>query len=138
MAINDAQDNGVIDYGEDEAIITLAGTAEIGDAIGWSSGWKRALATTGTAIQLRCVAGESGATGQEIKVYFGKTMISGSRFSSGTAGAALYVAEGTDNGEYTDTLPSTTGDCTTVIGYTISANEVVIIPNRNTDSVKAA
>jgi len=135
--MTDAQDNGVIDYGEDEAIVTLAGTAELGDAIGWSSGWKRALATVATAIQLRCVAGENGVSGQRIKVYFGKTSISGARFSGGTAGAALYVAEGTDNGKYTETIPTTSGDCTTKVGYVLSANEAMILPNRITDSVKA-
>lgn len=135
MAFADAQANSIIDYGEDESIITLAGTAVIGDAIGWSSGWKRALATTGTAIQLRCVAIEAGTTGQRIKACFGKTVISGTRFSGGTAGAALYVAEGTSNGKYTETAPTDTGDCNTKVGYVLSANEAVLIPNRNTDSV---
>ena len=137
MAYADSQDNGKIDYGEDEALITLAGTVSLGDAIGWSSGWVRALATVATAIQLRCVAGSNGVSGQEITAYFGKVLISGSRFSGGTAGAALYVAEGTDNGKYTETIPSDTGDCTTVVGYMISASEAVMIPQRNTMSVKA-
>ena len=135
MAWGDAQAYAVIDFGEDESLITLAGTVKVGDAVGWSSGWKRALATVATAIQLRCVAGEDGAANQKIKVYFGKTLISGSRLSGGTAGSALYVAEGTDNGEYTETAPTTTGDCNTVIGYMVSANEAIIIPNRNSDSV---
>ena len=137
MAFGDSQANGVIDFGEDETVIKLAGAAKVGDAIGWSSGWKRALATTGTAIQLRCVAGENGATGQRIKAYFGKTLISGTRFSGGTAGSALYVAEGTSNGKFTETIPTDVGDCTTAIGYVLSANEVVVLPNRRTDSVKA-
>lgn len=136
MSFSDTQDNATLDYGEDEAIITLAGATVIGDAVGWSSGWKRALATTGTAIQLRCVAGENGSTGQRIKAYFGKTVISGSRFSGGTAGAAMYVAEGSDNGEYTETKPTTSGDVDTVIGYVLSATEVVVLPSRNIDSVK--
>jgi len=135
MPYADAQTSAKIDYGEDEAIITLAGTVKIGDAIGWSSGWKRALATVLTAIQLRCIAGEDGTTNQEIRAYFGKTLISGSRFSGGTAGSALYVAEGTDNGEFTETAPTTTGDCNTIVGYTLSANEAVMIPNRNADSI---
>ncbi|MAF43108.1 MAG: hypothetical protein CMI54_02915 [Parcubacteria group bacterium] len=135
MALTDAQKEATIDYGEDKALITLAGTTKIGDALGWSSGWKRALATTGTAIQLRCVAGEDGASGQKIKAYFGKTVVSGSRFTGGTAGGSLYVAEGTDNGQYTETAPSTSGDCNTVIGYILSATEIVVLPSRNTDSV---
>lgn len=135
MAFSDAQANCVIDYGEDEALITLAGTVKLGDAIGWSDGWKRALATVGTAIQLRCVAAEDGVANQEIKAYFGKTLISGSRFSGGTAGSALYVAEGTDNGKFTESAPTDTGDCNTVVGYVLSANEAVLIPNRNSDSI---
>jgi len=135
MAYADAQANGVIDYGEDEAEIKLAGTVKIGDAIGWSAGWVRALATVATAIQMRCVAGNDGASGQKIKAYFGKTFLGGSRLSGGTAGSALYVAEGTDNGEYTETAPTTTGDCDTVVGYMISATEAALIPGRNTDSV---
>ena len=135
MAFADGQSAGKIDYGEDGQLIELAGTVKIGDAVGWSSGWVRALATTGTAIQMRCVAGEDGASGQKIRAYFGKTLLNGSRLSGGTAGSALYVAEGTDNGEYTETAPTTTGDCDTVVGYMISATEAVLIPNRNTDSV---
>jgi len=135
LAITDSQDNAIIDHGEDEAEITLAGAVVIGDAIGWSAGWKRALATVGTAIQLRCVAAQDGATGQKIKAYFGKTLISGTRFSGGVAGAALYVAEGSDNGEYTEAVPTDSGDVTTKIGYTLSANEVIVLPNRVTDSV---
>ena len=135
MAFSDSQANAVIDYGENEAEVTLASAAKVGDAIGWSSGWQRALGTTANVIAMRCVAGEDGATGQRIKVYFGKVGISGSRFSGGTAGAALYVAEGTDVGEYTETAPSDTGDSTTKVGYMISANEATLIPNRNVDSV---
>ena len=135
MAFADAQASGVIDYGENEAEIKLAGTVKVGDAVGWSSGWVRALATTGTAIQMRCVAGQDGASGQKIKAYFGKTFLGGSRLSGGTAGSALYVAEGTDNGKYTETAPDTTGDCDTVVGYMISATEAAMIPGRNTDSV---
>ena len=135
MAFADSQANAVIDYGEDEAEVTLASAAKIGDAIGWSSGWQRALATTAGVIAMRCVAGEDGATGQRIKVYFGKVGISGSRFSGGTAGSALYVAEGTDVGKYTETAPSDTGDSTTKVGYVISANEAILIPNRNVDTI---
>ena len=137
MAISDSQANGVIDYGEDEATIKLAGTVKVGDAVGWSSGWVRALATVGTAIQMRCVAGEDGASGQKIKAYFGKTLLGGSRLSGGTAGAALYVAESTSNGKYTETAPSDAGDCNKVVGYMISITEATLIPSRNADSVHA-
>jgi len=135
MAFADSQASGIIDYGENEAEIKLASAAKVGDAIGWSSGWQRALGATGGIIAMRCVAGEDGATGQKIKAYFGKVGLSGTRLSGGTAGAALYVAEGTDVGKYTETAPSDTGDSTTVVGYMISANEATLIPNRNVDTV---
>ena len=137
MALSDSQANGIIDYGENEAEITLASAAKVGDCIGWSSGWQRALGTTAGVIPMRCVAGEDGATGQKIKAYFGKVGLSGSRFSGGTAGAALYVAEGTSVGKYTETAPSDTGDSTTKVGYMISANEATLIPNRNPDTTAA-
>jgi len=135
MALADSQANGVIEFGENETLLKLAGTVKVGDAVGWSSGWVRALATTGTAIQQRYVAGEDGASGQRIKAYSGKVLLGGSRLSGGTAGAALYVAESTDNGKYTETAPTTTGDCDTIVGYMISATEAALIPGRNTDSV---
>ena len=135
MAFADSQANGQIDFGEDTSIIELAGTVKVGDAVGWSSGWVRALATVATAIQLRCVACEDGASGQKIRANFGKTLLSGSRLSGGTAGSALYVAEATSNGKYTETAPSDTGDCDTIVGYMISANEAILIPNRNSDSI---
>jgi len=135
MAFADAQANGVIDYGGNSTTIKLAGTVKVGDAIGWSSGWVRALATVGTAIQMRYVAGEDGASGQKIKAYSGVVLLRGSRLSGGTAGSALYVAEGSDNGKYTETAPTDTGDCDTVVGYVFSTTEAVLIPGRNTDSV---
>lgn len=135
MALSDSQANGAINFGENETELKLSGTVKVGDAIGWSSGWVRALATTGTAIQMRYAAGEDGASGQKIKAYSGKVLLGGSRLSGGTAGSALYVAEGTSNGMYTETAPTTTGDCDTVVGYMFSATEAVLIPGRNTDSV---
>ena len=135
MAFGDSQANAVIDFREDEAEIKLAGTVKVGDAVGWSSGWQRALGTTGGVIAMRCVAGEDGVSGQKVKAYFGKVGISGSRFSGGTAGAELYVAEGADVGKYTETIPTTAGDSTTVVGYMISANEAILVPNRNVDTV---
>jgi len=135
MAIADSQAKGVIEFGENETLLKLAGTVKVGDAVGWSSGWVRALATVATAIQQRYVAGEDGASGQRIKAYSGKVLLGGSRLSGGTAGAALYVAEATSNGKYTETAPTTTGDCNTIVGYMISATEAALIPGRNSDSV---
>ena len=134
MAFADSGLAGTIYETEGEGTIVLAGTVVKGDILGYSSGWKQALATTGTAIQGKCVAGEDGVSGQRIVVYFDRAVV-GSRFSGATAGGAIYVAEGTDNGEYTQTAPSTSGDCTKIIGYAVSASILVITPLYVIDSV---
>ena len=135
MAFADAQKNGLIKYGDEPATITLAGTVTKGDALGFSSGWVRALATTGSVVQMRCVAGEDGVDNQKITAYFGTTIVEGERFSGATIGGALYVAEGTDNGKYIQTAPSTTGDANKKVGYALSATEMAITPNANVDSL---
>ena len=57
MAFADGQANAVVIPLSEDGIaqVTLAGTVVVGDAVGFSSGWKRALATTGSVVQLRCV-----------------------------------------------------------------------------------
>lgn len=134
MAFADAQSSGVILYGSGAAKVKLAAAAVVGDALGYSGGWKLALATVGTCIQQRAVAGEAGEIGQEITVYIGKVIVNG-RFSGATADGSLYVAEGTDSGQYTQTAPTTTGDADKKVGIMIDAVTAVIFPNRDADSV---
>lgn len=134
MALSDSQANAIVYFGLAPATIKLAGTVTKGDAVGNSDGWKRALATSGSVVQQRCVAAEDGVSGQDITAYFGATLIGGSRFSSITEGGAIYVAEGSDNGEYTQTAPSTSSDATTIVGYGLLANLAIIVPNMNVDS----
>uniref|UniRef100_A0A6M3LL31 Uncharacterized protein n=1 Tax=viral metagenome TaxID=1070528 RepID=A0A6M3LL31_9ZZZZ len=135
MAYADAQSGAIIHYGGSPGTVKLGGVVSKGDAIGISSGvWVRALATVTTVVQLRAVAAEDGATDQEITAYFG-IVIMGGRISGATAGGALYVAEGSDSGEYIQAIPTTTGDATTVVGYMLSATIGVITPSFNTDSV---
>lgn len=134
MAFADAQDNAEIKFGSSPATIELAGTVTKGDALGFSGGWKRALATAGSVVQMRCVASEDGISGQKIMAYFDTTLIEGARFSGATTGGALYVAEGSDNGKYTQTAPSTSSDANTIVGYMLSATEAAITPNHNVDS----
>jgi len=113
--------------------VLLAGTVTKGDCLGYSSGWQRSLGTTGGVIPFRAVAAEDGVSGQVIKVYFGETVVGG-RFSGATAGGALYVAEGTSNGQYTQTLPSTSGDLTSVAGYMVTATIAHLLPGFNQDT----
>ena len=136
MAFADAQAGGLILEGSLPAEITLAGTVVKGDAIGYSTGWKRALATVGSVIQQRAVAAMDGKTGDKIVAYFGKTRIGG-RVSGATIGNPVYVAEGTDNGKYTDTAPSTQNDANKVVGYAVAATEIVVDPIGNPDSLAA-
>jgi hypothetical protein len=137
MAFADAQANAVVIPVSDDGIstVTITGTVTKGDALGFSSGWKRALATAGGVIQMRCVALEDGVDGQRVAVCFGECYIRGGRFSGGTANGALYVAEGTSNGMYTQTIPSTSADATTRVGTMLTATDALITPNYNVDSV---
>ncbi len=110
--------------------ITLAETVKQGDALGYSSGWKRSLATVGTVIPCELIALEAGISGDVIEAAAG-AMLGG--FTSATPGAALYQAEGSAYGEYTETKPTTGSDIDTVIGRILSASEVLVLP-----SVRAA
>ncbi len=136
MAYADSQADGRILYGDSPATIRVEEAVKVGDAIGFQNGWYRALGTTGSGlIQQRCVAGEDGSAEQEITAYFGTVVLSGERLSEGTRGSALYVAEGTDDGQYTETAPSTSGDSNKIVGYMISAVEAILNPNAVVDSV---
>ena len=56
MAFSDPGKGRIIEQGEGLVKVTLAEACKAGDILGYSSGWKRALATVGTAIQGRLVA----------------------------------------------------------------------------------
>lgn len=135
MAIADAQSGGDILYGAEGAVIELAeDSIKKGDALGYSGGWKRGLATAGSVIQMRCVAGNDGNSGEKITGFFGTCLLAG-RLSGGTAGAALYVAEGTDNGKYTETAPTTSNDANKIVGYMLTATLGALTPNANADTL---
>ena len=131
MAFSDPGTGRIIEQGEGLVRITLAESCKAGDILGYSSGWKRALATVGTAIQGRVVAGEDGASGDVITAYRRAVV---SDYSGGTAGNAVYVAEGTDYGQITETQPTTSGDCDTIIGYMVSATAAALEPGSRADS----
>lgn len=131
MAFSDPGKGRIIEQGEGLVKVTLAEACKAGDILGYSSGWKRALASVGTAIQGRLVAGEDGASGDEITAYR-RAVVNG--YSDGTAGNAVYVAEGTDYGKVTETKPTTSGDCDTIIGYMASAAVAALEPGSRADS----
>ncbi len=111
--------------------VTLAEACKAGDVLGYSSGWKRALATVGTVIQGRVVALRGGASGEKVGVS-ANPAIGG--YSGATPGGYVYVAEGTDYGQVTQTAPTTSGDCNTIIGVALSATEVMFFLNSRADS----
>ncbi len=117
--------------GTEPAKVTLAEACKAGDVLGYSSGWKRALATTGSVIQGRLVALRDGANGEEVPVS-ASPVIGG--YSGATPGGDVYVAEGANNGQITQTAPSTTGDADTIIGIALSATEVMFFLNGRADS----
>ncbi|MFH1002852.1 MAG: hypothetical protein V1780_01755 [Chloroflexota bacterium] len=131
MALADPGTGRIVEQGEGLVRITLAEAVKAGDILGYSSGWKRALATAGTAIQGRLVAGGDGASGDVITAGR-RAVVSG--YSGGTAGNAVYVAEGSDYGQITETAPATSGDVDTVIGYLASATVAALEPGSRTDS----
>ena len=118
--------------GPEAPTVTLAEACVRGDVLGYSSGWKLALATVGTAIQGRLVALADGAIGDVIPVS-PNPVVSG--YTGATAGNYVYVAEGSDNGEITETAPSDTGDCNTIIGIALSTTEVLFFLNARVDSL---
>jgi len=134
MAFSDPGTGRIIEQGEGLVRVTLSEACKAGDILGYSSGWKRALATVGTAIQGRLVAGEDGDNGDVITAYR-RAIVGG--YSGGTAGNAVYVAEGTDYGEITETQPTTSGDCDTLTGYMVSATVAALEPGSRADLTAA-
>jgi len=133
LALTDAQVGGVLKMAGNPIRLLLAGAVVKGDLMGFATGWKRALATTGTAIQGKYIAGEDGAIGDTINCY-AEVVLSG-RITAATPGGAVYGAEGTSNGMYTETAPVTGGDCNKIVGTILSATELHLFPCARADSV---
>ena len=115
--------------------VTLAEACKRGDVLGYSSGWKRALATTSSVIQGRVVALQDGEEGDEVPVS-PCPVVSG--YTGATPGSPVYVAEGSDNGKITQTAPDTSGDADTEIGIALSATKVLFFLNARPDSTASA
>ncbi len=111
--------------------VTLAENCKCGDVLGYSSGWKRALATTGSVVQGRLVVLTDGKSGEEVPVS-ANPVVGG--YSGATPGGYVYVDEGSNNGRITQTAPSSGGDANTIGGIAISATEVLFFLNSRPDS----
>ena len=120
--------------GPEAPTVTLAVACKRGDILGYSSGWKPALATVTTVVQGRLVALSDGAIGAVIPVS-PRAVVGG--YTGATPGNPIYVAEGASNGGVTETIPATTNDATTVIGIALSATEVLFFLNSRADSLSA-
>jgi len=105
--------------------ITLADTVEVGDLLGYSSGWIRALATTGSTVDARLVAGQAGVS-SDIIIAYPIAVIGG--LTAMTAGGSVYVAEAALKGESTQTAPTDSGDINAPIGIALSATEWLAYP----------
>lgn len=126
MALTDNTTGGrTILQGIAPAHITLAEGCEVGDMLGYSSGWKRALATTPNQIDPRLIAGQSGKTGDVIIAY-AIAVIGG--LTGMTAGGSVYLAEAALKGEVTETAPTDTGDMNAPIGISLSATDWLAYP----------
>ena len=134
MPLTEPTTGRTIDYASQPVKITLAEACKKGDILGYATGWKRALATVGTAIQGKLIAGEAGAIGDVITAYV-SAQISG--FTGATPGGSVYVAEGTANGQYTESAPATTGDCNTIIGLILSATEILVFAGNRAESLSS-
>jgi len=112
--------------------IVLSGTVTAGDCVGYASGWKRALATVGTAIQTKLIALEDGVSGDTIEVCR-EAVISG--FTAGTVGGLVYNEEGAGvGGGFTETAPATVGDVNTILGYILTADSIYVAPSTRAGS----
>jgi len=134
MALTEPTAGRTINDASQPVRITLAEACKKGDILGYSSGWKRALATAGSVIQGRLVAAEAGAIADVITAYREAYM---SGYTGGTPGGWVYVAEGSAYGQTTETAPVTSTDADTIIGVILSATEIVVWPGNREDHVHA-
>jgi len=135
MAFADNQGSrGIIDaaVGDRPVTVITAEAVQKGDVLGYSSGWKRALATTGGVIQGRVVALDDAASGAYVPIAT-HCVVNG--YTGATTGGYVYVDEGTAYGKVTQTAPSTAGDSTVIVGVALSKTEVMFFLNSRADAV---
>jgi hypothetical protein len=97
--------------------ITLAGTVQAGDPVGYSSGWK--AADGNGAVYASLVAGEDGDSGDVITAFMA-AVVTG--FTGGTAGNPLYISD--TAGDYSESA----GTVAQVVGRMASATDAFVQP----------
>jgi hypothetical protein len=123
---------GVVEMAGSPIKLTLAGAVSKGDGVGYSAGWVRANAATGTAIQVRYVAGADGAIGDVIDCY--EVAVVKGRFSGATLNGNVYGSK-TVAGSFTQTAPAVVGDCNKIVGIAVAADRLHLFPQARADSV---
>ena len=116
--------------GPEAPSVTVAEAVKEGDILGYSSGWKRALATVSSVIQGRLVALKDTPSGGKCPVAR-ECVVTG--YSGATPGGYIYVDESTNYGQVTQTAPTTTGDANTIIGLALSATDILFFLNSRAD-----
>jgi hypothetical protein len=109
-------------YEHFSAVLNTAVSCGTGTFLGLNSSTKLVLATitSGTFVKARGMALISGTAGDRVTVW---RQGRADGFTGLTVGGDLY-SEG--NGMYTQTKPATTGQLIQVLGFAISANEIVL------------
>jgi hypothetical protein len=118
--------NRVIREGVCPCKVTLAQACTVGQLLGYSSGWKLALATVASVIEPVLVAGEPGEIGDVITAY--QMAVVEDLDAPYTAGATQYCGE-TGNGgagETTQTAPSTSNDLVAKVGVALSTSQIFV------------
>lgn len=106
--------------------VLMSDDVKRGDVIGYSAGWKRALATVGAVVHARYVALDTVLSGSAAEVAR-EAVLQGARFSGATIDGIVYVEEAATPGKYTQTKPSTSGDVETPIGRALAADRLHIM-----------
>jgi hypothetical protein len=109
-------------YEHFSAVLNTAVSCGTGTFLGLNSSTKLVLATitSGTYVKARGMAITSGTAGDRITLW---RQGRANGFSALTVGSDLYNA---GTGNYTQTRPATTGQLVQVLGFAISANEIVL------------
>ena len=116
--------NRVIEEGILPCKVTLAAACTVGQLLGYSTGWKLALATAAGVIEPELIAGQPGAIGDVITAYRGAVIYDAD--APYTAGAIQWCGE-TGNGgagETTETMPATQNDLDARLGVALDTSHV--------------
>lgn len=148
MALTDVSDGSrIVLFGTLTRKVTLIRACKAGDVLGVAEdsfddlgpAYSAADAhATGITYLPRLVAATAGIAGEVITAY-GAAIISG--YSSGATAAKVYMAQTSGTtGQISETLPTGTASCGSVIGKTISATQVSLFPAATTspDTITAA